>query len=135
LGVKGDLVEVSDGYGRNFLLPRGLADEGTPARVREWQERQASKKAREEKNLAKARETKKLLEGKRVTVKVSAGEGGRLFGSVTPQQIAEALATQMGAVVDKRDVRIEAIKQLGVYPVSMRLAPGVEVELTVSVEA
>jgi len=70
-----------------------------------------------------------------VTVRVSAGEGGKLFGSVTPQQIADAMKAQFGVEVDKRDVRMEALKTLGVHPFSVRLAPGVEAELTVSVEA
>ena len=65
----------------------------------------------------------------------NAGEGGRLFGSVTNQQVAEAVASQLGVKVDKREIRLETVKQVGVYPLKVRLYPGVEADLTVSVEA
>ena len=83
VGKKGDLVEVSDGYGRNFLVGRGLGEEATPGRLREYQEFQKTQKARDDKRQKSAEEMKKKLGGKLVSVKVSAGEGGKLFGSVT----------------------------------------------------
>jgi large subunit ribosomal protein L9 len=136
LGKKGDLVEVSDGYARNFLFKKKLATEGTPGKVKEWEDRQESKKNRETKLEAVAIETKKKIGGKKISVKMSAGEEGRLFGSVTSAQVASALGAQLSVKVDKKEIRLdEQIKQIGLYPVKVRLFTGVEAELTLSVEA
>ena len=116
VGKKGDLVEVSDGYGRNFLVGRGLGEEATPGKLREYQEFQKTQKARDDKRQKSAEEMKKKLGGKLVSVKVSAGEGGKLFGSVTSAQVAEALSAQFGAGIDKKDIKLdESIKQAGSY--------------------
>jgi large subunit ribosomal protein L9 len=136
VGVKGELVEVSDGFGRNFLIRKGLADEGTEGRVREWEENQKARKNRETKLEQSAIETRKKIGGKRVTVPVNAGEDGRLFGSVTTAQIAEALKRQLGVDVDKRDIKLdEAVKSTGVYPFKIRLHAGIEASLSVEVKA
>jgi large subunit ribosomal protein L9 len=136
VGVKGDLVEVSDGYGRNFLVKKGLAAEGTEGRVREWEENQKVRKNREAKLEQSAVETRKKIGGKRVTVLVNAGEEGRLFGSVTTSQIAEALKGQLGVEVDKHDIKLEeTVKSVGVYPFKIRLYPGIETSLSVEVKA
>ena len=136
VGAKGDLVEVADGYGRNFLIKKGLAMEGTGGRLREWEENQKSKKNREKKLENAAIETKKKIGGKRVTVSMNAGEEGRLFGSVTTIQIAEALRTQHGVEVEKHDIKLEEpVKQTGMYPFRIRLHTGVEAELTLEVKA
>ncbi len=76
VGRKGDLIDVSDGYGRNFLVGRGLADEATPGKIREYQERQKTQKAKDDKKQKSAAELKKTLGGKAVVVRASAGEGG-----------------------------------------------------------
>jgi len=136
LGRRGDLVEVADGYGRNFLIPRGLAVEATEAKLREWKSIQEGKAAREKRSEEEARAKKKNLQGKRITVKMSAGDKGRLFGSVTTAQLAEAIEEQLGIKVDKKLIKIEEnIKQIGVFPFKVRLYPGVEAELSVKVEA
>ncbi|HOU32381.1 MAG TPA: 50S ribosomal protein L9 [Synergistaceae bacterium] len=136
LGKKGDLVEVSDGYARNFLFPRQLAEEGTAGKVKDWENQEDTKRAKAEKAEQHAREVGRHLQGKRVVVKASAGDAGKLFGSVTSAQVAEAIATQLGAKVDKKDLRLpEALRSVGVYPVTVRLHAGVETSLTVSVEA
>ncbi|MDR1132914.1 MAG: 50S ribosomal protein L9 [Synergistaceae bacterium] len=136
VGVKGDLVEVSDGYGRNFLIKRGLASEGTEGKVREWEENQKVRKNREAKLEQSAAETKKKIGGKRVSVLVNAGEEGRLFGSVTTGQIAEALKQQHGIEVDRHDIKLEeTVKNVGVYPFKIRLYPGIETSLSVEVKA
>ena len=133
---KGDLVEVSDGYGRNFLVGRGLGEEATPGRLREYQEFQKTQKARDDKRQKSAEEMKKKLGGKLVSVKVSAGEGGKLFGSVTSAQVAEALSAQFGAGIDKKDIKLdESIKQAGSYAFRIKLYPGVEAEMTLKVES
>lgn len=136
LGKRGDLLEVADGYGRNFLIPRGLAMEATEAKMREWKSIQEGKLAREKKFEEEARAKKKSLQGRRITVKMSAGEKGRLFGSVTTAQLADAIEEQLGVKVDKKLIKIEDnIKQIGVFSFKVKLYPGVEAELSVKVEA
>ncbi|MDL2263308.1 50S ribosomal protein L9 [Synergistaceae bacterium OttesenSCG-928-I11] len=136
LGVKGDMVEVSDGYARNFLFKKNLAIEGTPGKLKEWEEQQRLKKNREAKLEKNAIEIKKKIGGKKVVVKMSAGDEGKLFGSVTSAQIATAVNEQYAVEVDKKDVKLdETIKQLGTYPFRIKLYTGVEVELTLAVEA
>jgi large subunit ribosomal protein L9 len=136
VGVKGDLVEVSDGFGRNFLIKKGLAAEGTEGKVREWEENQKVRKNREAKLEQSAIEARKKIGGKRVTVLVNAGEEGRLFGSVTTGQIAEALKGQLGVEVDKHDIKLdEAVKNIGVYTFKIRLYTGIETSLSVEVKA
>ena len=136
VGRKGDLVEVSDGYARNFLFKKNFALEGTPAKVKEWESQQRAKKAKEAKAEQNAVEAKKKIGGKKVVVKMSCGEEGKLFGSVTSQQIAAAISEQLSVAVDKKDVKLDdTIKQLGMYPFKIRLYTGVEAELTLAVEA
>ena len=130
VGKKGELIEVSDGYGRNFLIGRGLAEEATPGRMREYQEFQKTQKARDDKRQKAAEDTKKKLGGKLVSVKVSAGEGGKLFGSVTSAQVAEALSAQFMVNIDKKDIKLdESIKQAGSYTFRIKLYPGIEAEI------
>jgi large subunit ribosomal protein L9 len=136
VGAKGDLIEVSDGYARNFLLRKGFAMEGTESRVKEWKENQKTQKNREAKLEKAAMETKKKIGGKKVTVTVNAGEEGRLFGSVTTSHIAEALKLQHGVEADKHGIKLdEQVKQVGMYPFRIRLYTGVEAELTLEVKA
>ena len=135
VGKKGELIEVSDGYGRNFLIGRGLAEEATPGRMREYPEFQKTQKARDDKRQKAAEDTKKKLGGKLVSVKVSAGEGGKLFGSVTSAQVAEALSAQFMVNIDKKDIKLdESIKQAGSYTFRIKLYPGIEAEMTLKVE-
>lgn len=136
IGKKGELLEVADGYGRNFLIARGLAEEATEGKIRELQEHRKTQKVREDKKMAAAQEAKKKLGGKVVTIKVNAGEGGRLFGSVTTAQVAEAIEAQYGVEADKKDIKIEdAIKQAGSFPAKIKFHAGVEAEFTLKVEA
>jgi large subunit ribosomal protein L9 len=136
LGAAGDLVEASDGYARNFLIPRGLAEEATPERMKEWQARGEARDRRENKKKAEAGELRKRLSGKAVRIKASTGEKGKLFGSVTAAAVAEGLASQHSASVDKRDVRLpDSVKQTGSYPFTVRLYPGIEAEMTLVVES
>jgi large subunit ribosomal protein L9 len=135
LGRKGDVVEVSDGYFRNFLLPRGLAEEATAGKLKEIEEKRRNSAAREAKLMAQAKENAAALGGKRVVVKASAGESGKLFGAVTAQQVADAIEAQHGIKVDKRDVKMDQVKQIGEYRFKVRLYPGVEAEMLLSVEA
>ncbi len=134
LGEKGDIVAVKPGYGRNFLLPRGLALQATPSVVksvteeRRQQSRKLSKKKEDAQNLAK--ELGKI----EVIVFAKVGEENRIFGSVTTTNIADGLAAQ-GVTVDRRNIHVEDdIKVLGVYTATVKLHPEVEAEVKVRVE-
>lgn len=135
IGKKGELLDVSDGYGRNFLVGRGLAEEATPGKVREYEELKKTQKARDDKKQKAAEELKKKLGGKVVTVKVSAGEGGKLFGSVTTAQVADSLNAEYASAIDKKDIKLDdAVKQAGTYSFKIKLYPGVEAEMSLKVE-
>lgn len=135
LGKKGETKEVSDGYARNYLIPKGLAEEATPARLKENEElrlRQERKKGKEEKQ---ARGIKERIEGKTVSIKVRTGGGEKLFGAVTSREIAGILNREFGVQIDKKKIEMgEPIKQLGKYPVQVKIYPGIHAELQVSVE-
>ncbi len=136
LGKKGDLVQVADGYARNYLLPRGLALVATEGKVKQLAQQQAGAARRKMKEEEKSRELAARLDGLTVRIYGKAGEGGRLFGSVNNKDIAEALQNEHGIEVDKRKIVLkEPIKQLGTYPVQVRLYPQVEAYLTVQVLA
>ncbi|MFO7266210.1 MAG: 50S ribosomal protein L9 [Limnochordales bacterium] len=136
VGRQNEVVDVAEGYARNFLIPRGLAVEATPANLKQHEERlrrEAAKKAREE---AEARETAARLAQKPLVIKVKAGESGRLFGSVTSGDIAEAVEKQFGVKLDKRRIELdEPLKTVGAYKVAVRLHPGVQAELQVHLQA
>ena len=136
LGKAGQLVEVADGYGRNYLLPRGLAVAATGSSARAIQQQQEQLQRRLQRELEQARELAGRLDGQQLPIPARAGEGGRLFGSVTAADVAEAIQRQFGAEVDRRRIELEApIKTLGNHPVTVRLAPNVEATLTVVVQA
>lgn len=136
LGRKGDLIEVAEGYGRNFLVPRKMAEEATREKLEEWNQRQKAKENRARRDEMEAVANRDHLQGKQVVLKATAGEKGKLFGSITVAQIAEKLQENLGVSVDKKEIRLAAqIKEVGSYPFIVRLHPGVEAEMTVLVEA
>lgn len=125
-GQKGQLVEVADGYARNFLIPRGLAVEATAAALNELRNREASKAYRlaEERKAAEADREK--IHERTVRLSFRAGEGGKLFGSVTAKEIAEGIEQQLGAVIDRRKIELpEEIRTFGSYTIEVRLHAGV----------
>ncbi len=134
IGKKGQLLEVADGYGRNFLIARGLAEEATAGKIRELAEKNKTAQVKDDRARAAAEEAKKKLGGKIVVLKAKAGEGGKLFGSITSGDIAEAVKAQYDIAVDKKDVKTEAVKVLGDYKVKAKLYNGVEAEFTLRVE-
>ena len=135
LGKKNAVVEVSDGYARNFLFPRGLAVEGTAQNVNILRDKTVAAERRDLKLTAEAEAVKAKIAGKVIKMSVGAGEGGRLFGSVTAAQVAEALEAQYGVKLDKKNVKIDgAVKALGAYPLTLKLYAGVECAMTLSVE-
>ena len=136
LGKKNEVVEVSDGYARNFLFSRGLAKEATAQNVNILKDKTAAAERKDAKLTAEAEATKARISGKVVRVRVSCGEGGRLFGSVTAAQAADALKEQYGVELDKKNVKIDGVvKALGAYALSLKLYTGVECPMTLSVEA
>ncbi|MEW5919513.1 MAG: 50S ribosomal protein L9 [Bacillota bacterium] len=134
LGKKGEIKEVSDGYARNFLFPRGFAVEASAGRVHELEMREANRSRRAEKEREDAAALARNLEGKSITIKVIAGEGGRLFGSVTTADIARTLQGE-GIKVDRKKIELlEPVKKLGRHVVEIKLHPRVSVPIAVIVE-
>lgn len=134
LGKKGELKDVAPGYARNHLLPRSLAVEATPQRIRDWEQRKDKLEAENRRQEEHARELAGKISDLKLIFKMPAGEGGRLFGSVTPADIAGKLK-EAGFDVDKKKIEIEEpIKSLGSYKVATRLYPGVKTDLEVMVE-
>ncbi|HCJ10608.1 MAG TPA: 50S ribosomal protein L9 [Clostridiales bacterium] len=136
LGKRGEVVAVADGYARNYLIPRGLALEATPANLKRFEAEQAAAKRRAEREAAEAQAAAEQLEGLRLTVKAKAGEEGRLFGSVTAKDIAESIKEATGLDIDRKRIEIEEpLKALGDHRVTVRLSPEIAREITVTVEA
>lgn len=136
LGKKGDIVEVAEGYGRNFLLPRSLATEASKGAVTKLNEQQKAQAKREAQMLAETHELAKLLESKPVAVRAKAGGNGKLFGTVTNADIADAITQAFSVAVDKHKIDVKnSIKALGTYPVEIRLGKNVVAKTTVSVVA
>ncbi len=131
LGKIGDIVDVKDGYARNYLLPRKIGYVATPGSLKTLEEEKKQHADRQKKEIHQAEKVAAGLEKTSVTLKMKVGEDDKLFGSVTNQMIADALREQ-GIVVDKRTVELEEpIKALGIYTVDIRLASGVTGKLKV----
>jgi large subunit ribosomal protein L9 len=133
LGEAGDLVTVAGGYARNFLIPRGLAVAATKGSLKHAEHWAKSQGAREAKERTGAEELKARLEAQPLRVTAQAGPDGRLFGSVTANDVSQALASQSGIQIDRHDVELEPIKSLGVHTARISLHPEVTAELTVEV--
>ncbi len=134
-GKRGEIIEVSDGYARNFLLKKGLAEVATPAAINEMKQRQKSEEFHRAENVKALKELAAKLTGTGITLAIKAGENGRTFGSVTSQHIASALA-ELGFDVDKKKVLLkDPIKAVGSYDVEVRLMEGVVSTIKVNVVA
>jgi large subunit ribosomal protein L9 len=134
LGNPGDIVEVKDGYGRNYLLPRGLAIGWTKGGEKQVTQIKRARKSREIRNLDHAKEVKAEIEALAVNVPAKAGESGKLFGSITNADVMNAIKASGGPLVEKRSVRIAApIKKTGKHKVSIDLHPDVVANVTIEV--
>jgi large subunit ribosomal protein L9 len=134
IGRKGDLIEVTDGFARNFLVPRGLAMKATKGVVQQAEAMRRNREARDARDREAAQALADQLTGKRIELRARAGEGGRLFGSVTSADVADAVRAQTGVEVDRRKTQLaEPLKELGVVEVPVKLHADVEVTLTVDV--
>ena len=133
-GRKGEMKEVSDGYARNYLLPRKLASEATPDMLNAFKLKEKARKAQAEREKAQAEENAKKLEGVIVKISARAGQGGRLFGAITSQEISDALREQHGIEIEKNKlVQGEPIKSFGSFEVKCKLGYEVTGRLTVLV--
>ena len=135
LGKKGDIVEVSDGYAKNFLFTKKLGIEANSKNLNDLKLKKANDDKVAAKNLAEAKEFAEKLEKTTVIVKLKSGEGGKTFGSVSSKEIAEEAKKQFGYDIDKKKIVInDPIKNLGNYEVSVKLHPQVTAKLSVKVE-
>ncbi|EST37490.1 50S ribosomal protein L9 [Streptomycetaceae bacterium MP113-05] len=136
LGTAGDVVEVRDGYARNYLVPRGFAIRWTKGGEKDVEQIRRGRKIREIATIEQANDVKGQIEGVNVRLKVRAGNGGRLFGSVTPADIATAVKHAGGPDVDKRRVELGApVKTLGTHKVSVRLHPEVSASFDIEIQS
>ena len=134
LGKKGELVEASDGYARNYLLPRKIAREANAQAMNEYKNAENSKNFKIATQKAQAEQQKKMLEGKKFVMTAKAGQGGRLFGSITAKQVAEEIKKQYNIVVDKRKVVLECdIKEFGTYKAEVKLYTRISANIDVQV--
>ena len=136
LGKKGEIVNVSDGYARNFILPKKVGLEATPKNLNDLKLQKAAQAKKEQEILEQAQQLKKELEEKSIQLKIKAGEGGRTFGSVSTKEIAVALKEQLGYDIDKKKLQLnDPIKNMGTYTVPVKLHPKVTAELKVRVDS
>lgn len=134
-GYTGDIINVSDGYARNFLFPKGLAKEASEHNLNIAKQQQKANEKRHMMERLSAEEVSKRLKDLKVVIKAKCGEGGRLFGSVTVKEIAEAIEAQHGIDIDKKKIYLEDhIKELGETKAQVKVFAGVSADIIVSVE-
>jgi large subunit ribosomal protein L9 len=135
LGKKESAVEVSDGYARNYLIPRGLAVEANTTNLNVMNSRQESEKRKKEREKQKAQELAEKIKGITVVFKAKAGENGKLFGSITNKDIADKLKSSFNLDIDKKQIHLDdAIKSLGTTVADVKLYPEISAKLSVKVE-
>lgn len=133
-GKKDQIIEASDGYARNFLFPKGLAREANAANLNAIENAKSAQKHREDVERAKAEEIRKEISGKVIRITARGAEGGKLYGSVTAQEIADALNKQYGVKVEKRKIDVANIRNAGDFTVNVWLYAGITAEMTAKVE-
>ena len=133
LGKKGDLVNASDGYARNYLIPKKLAEQATENNVHILNKKKEAERRQKLKELEEAQKLAKSLMGKEIKFKVKIGENGRLFGSITSKDISEKLKEQYNMDIDKKKIVAETIRQTGVYEAEIKIYPEVSTKVKVSV--
>ena len=133
-GKKDQIIEASDGYARNFLFPNGLAREANATNLNAIENAKSAQKHRENVERAKAEEIRKEISGKVIRITARGAEGGKLYGSVTAQEIADALNKQYGVKVEKRKIDVANIRNAGDFTVNVWLYAGITAEMTAKVE-
>ncbi len=135
MGKRDDILTVSDGYARNFLFPQKLAMEATPGTLKEIERKRAAQDAREAEQRAEAMAKAELLKNKVVVLQVKCGEKGRLYGSVTAAEVADALEQQHGIKADKRKIDIgDPIREVGIREISVWLYSGITTKMKLDVQ-
>ena len=135
LGKVGDVTEVADGYGRNYLISHGLAKLATAGEVQQAKQLRRSAQKRHQRDLADAQVMAERLSGMSLTFQARAGEGTKLYGSITSADIAEKLSQELGRDFDRRKIHLEeSLRQLGTHQVAIHLAPQLEPQITVVIE-
>ena len=135
MGKRDDILTVSDGYARNFLFPQKLAAEATPGTLKEIERKRAAQDAREAELRAEAQAKAELLKNKVIMLQVKCGEKGRLYGSVTAQEVADALEQQHGIKADKRKIDIgDPIRETGIREISVWLHSGITTKMKLDVQ-
>ena len=132
-GKKSEILNVSDGYARNYLFPRKWAMEATPAAVKEVERKHALEEKMEAERREEALKKAETLKGKQIQIAAKCGEKGRLYGSITTQEVADALKEQHGVEVDKRKIECEPIRQTGEYDATVWVYSGITVKMKVLV--
>jgi len=133
LGSKGDIVNVSDGYARNFLIPKGLVKKATEGNINQLAHKEKAKKKKKAEKTSEAKEIAAQLEKEKFVISVKAGENGRLFGSVNTKDIADTV-NKAGYSIDKRKIDLdESIKSLGVHNIKVKLFKNVDANLKIEV--
>jgi large subunit ribosomal protein L9 len=136
LGKKGDVVDVAEGYGRNFLVPRGLASEASKGALAVAADQRRAHERREAQRLEEAKELATKIEQTPIAVKAKAGGNGKLFGAITSGDVAAAIHNTLAVAVDKHKIEIKSqIKALGSYPVEIKLHKGVVAKTMINVVA
>jgi large subunit ribosomal protein L9 len=134
-GKKGDVVNISDGYARNFLIPKGLAEEANAKNLNRLKQQKQLESQRSQQELANAKKMAEQLSNLTLTVKAKSGENGKLFGSVTSKEIAEELKKQHNITLDKRKILLpDPIKSLGRFELEVKIYPEVSAKIIVKVE-
>ncbi len=133
LGKKGQLVNASDGYARNFLIPKGLAKEANAQAMNEYKNAENSKKYKHDQEVLAAENAKSILDGKTLEIKTKAGKSGKLFGAVTSKDVSLNIKSQFNLDIDKHKISMNDIKDLGTYTAKIKLFTGISAEISVNV--
>ena len=133
LGKKGTIVNVNDSYARNYIIPRGLGVEANKANLNDLKLQNANMEKLEAARVANAKDMKAIIDGKTVEVAIKTGKDGKLFGSVTNKEVAEAIKKTFNADIDKKKIAMEAIKTSGEHTVNVKLHKDIAAAVTVKV--
>ena len=133
LGKKGDLVNASDGYARNFLFPKGLAVEANATAMNDFNNKESAKKFHKSEEIKAANEVKEKLDGKTYAFTAKAGANGKIFGSVTAKDVAEKVNADLGTSIDKRKIYMQDIKAFGTVQAEVKVYQGIVAKIFVKV--
>ncbi len=133
LGKKGELVNASDGYARNYLFPRGLATEANASAMNDFNNKENAKKYHKQQEIDAAKADAAKLDGKTFKLTAKAGANGKLFGSVTAKDVSAVIKTELGLDIDKRKISVEDIKQFGTYEAEIKVYQGISAKIYVQV--